>query len=227
MVNFKSAKLSVSEENYLKAVYQLSRGATESVSTNEIAASVNTRAASVTDMMKKLASKELVSYEKYRGVRLSKTGIQHATKLIRRHRLWEVFLVEKLNFSWDQVHDVAEQLEHIESDLLIERLDEHLDFPRFDPHGDPIPNNEGRFTFRHQVPLSSMNIGQRGIIVGVAKHPADFLSYLDQEGLTLGKNVQVVSKLEFDNSTRVRIENETTPKLLSGQVCQNLLIKPS
>ena len=138
---------STAEENYLKAIFKITEKEGKTATTNAIAAALNTTAASVTDMLKRLAEKDLINYEKYRGVQLSSGGEQIATILIRKHRLWEVFLVNKLGFAWDEVHELAEQLEHIQGEALVERLDEYLGRPQFDPHGDPIPDAEGRWTY--------------------------------------------------------------------------------
>src|SRR5690606_2378300 len=142
-----------------------------------------TKASSVTDMLKKLSDKQLVNYVKYQGVTLTKEGKKTAAKIIRKHRLWEVLLVEKLDFSWDEVHEVAEQLEHIDSDQLIDRLDKHLNFPKFDPHGDPIPSRDGDFPERKKVLLSSLNTGDSGICVGVKDTSTSFLKFLDKNGI--------------------------------------------
>jgi len=151
-------QLTHTEENYLKAIYKANQSSKEAVSTNSIAQEMKTSPASVTDMMKKLANKELIIYEKYRGAKLSASGSKTATSLIRKHRLWETFLVQKLGFSWEEVHEIAEELEHINSDKLINRMDEYLGYPKYDPHGDPIPNAEGKFTLREQIGISSRQI---------------------------------------------------------------------
>src|SRR5580693_6558937 len=150
------------EENYLKAIYHLSLQS-ESVSTNQIAASLNTKAASVTDMLKKLADKELINYTKYQGVTLTPQGEKIAVSIIRKHRLWEYFLVEKLNFKWDEVHDVAEELEHISSKELADRLDQFMGYPKYDPHGDPIPDSNGKLKTHELKPVSSLSINSNGI----------------------------------------------------------------
>lgn len=164
------------EENYLKAIYKITQNtADQTVNTKAIADELGTTSASVTDMIKKLTDKSLLSYEKYYGVSLTKEGQKMAIKLLRKHRLWEVFLHDKLGFNWDEVHDVAEQLEHIQSLLLIERLDAFLDYPKFDPHGDPIPNENGNFTYRNQVSLSSIKeSGKQLIMLGVKRHHSEF-----------------------------------------------------
>ncbi|MGB5928452.1 MAG: metal-dependent transcriptional regulator, partial [Cyclobacteriaceae bacterium] len=150
---------SLAEENYLKAIYHLSTEDEGNVSTNAISETLNTKPASVSDMLRKLSGKELVSYRKYQGVSLTPSGRKVALQVIRKHRLWEVFLVDKLNFNWDEVHDVAEQLEHIQSPLLIHQLDEFLGHPAYDPHGDPIPDENGGFPEKEQSPLSELTVG--------------------------------------------------------------------
>lgn len=212
------------EENYLKAVYKLSEKDKKSVGTNAISKEMKTTAASVTDMIKKLSEKKLVNYEKYRGVGLTVEGNRHATQLIRKHRLWEVFLVDKLNFSWDQVHDIAEELEHIESNQLIERLDSFLGNPRFDPHGDPIPNAEGKFMLRHQTPLFEMPIQQSCILLGVREHSTPFLEYLNSLQIKLGTELRILEKIQFDHSLKIEI-NQSETTIISAKVGQDLFVK--
>lgn len=195
----------------------------KAASTNAIALKMSTSAASVTDMLKRLAQKGLLHYEKYKGVTLTLEGQGLATALIRKHRLWEVFLVEKLRFSWDEVHEIAEQLEHIRSSKLIERLDEHLGHPSYDPHGDPIPDAEGNFAFRNQVLLSEVKIGEAGVIVGVNEHSTAFLQYLDRIPLKLGSKVKVLEHFSYDDSLRILL-NEEKEVVLSQKVSQNLFI---
>ncbi len=216
--------LTESEENYVKAIFKIAEREKKAVSTTAIAAHLNTSPASVTDMIKKLADKDLVEYERYYGVTLTASGIREATQLIRRHRLWEVFLVEKLRFGWHQVHDIAEQLEHVHSEEMVARLDAFLDYPRFDPHGDPIPNSDGKFTLRTQEALSSFSPGQQGIVLGVKEHDTPFLAYLNQIGIKLGTEIKVLEMTQFDQSQRVMIDKkkETT---LTHAVSQLLLMK--
>jgi DtxR family Mn-dependent transcriptional regulator len=217
--------ISPTEENYLKAIFKISeQSGGNRASTNAIAAAMNTTAASVTDMVKRLSAKGLIHYESHRGVTLTLEGGQIATSLIRNHRLWEVFLVEKLRFSWDEVHDIAEQLEHIKSSLLIRRLDEHLGFPRFDPHGDPIPDADGKFTFRKQSPLADLTLEEQGIVVGVQDHSPAFLQYLDRQNLALGTKVKVLERFEYDESMKV-VVNDASEIILSKKVCQNLFVE--
>ena len=216
--------LSQTEENYLKAIYKISEREEKAASTNAISVEINISAASVTDMLKRLAEKDLVLYKKHKGAVLSKVGTKIAMGLIRRHRLWEVFLVEKLRFSWDEVHEIAEQLEHIHSPTLVERLDEYLGSPKFDPHGDPIPDAEGNFAFRKQVLLTELKIGEKGVIVGVNEHSSPFLQYLDKLSLVLGTTILIIEKFEYDESIKILI-NQEKEQLLSNKVCQNLFVK--
>ncbi|MCB0509446.1 MAG: metal-dependent transcriptional regulator, partial [Bacteroidetes bacterium] len=192
--------LSETEENYLKAVFHICQTEAKTASTNAISARLQTTAASVSDMIKKLSDKDLIAYEKYKGVSLTKEGKQIAIRLIRKHRLWEVFLVEKLGFKWDEVHDVAEQLEHIKSPELIKKLDLFLDFPKFDPHGDPIPDEEGKM---HNLALQKLSLCLEGnvvVLMGVADSSVDFLQYLNQLGLHLGLEIRIGKKFPFDQS---------------------------
>ena len=215
---------SQTEENYLKAIYKITERDNRHAGTNAIAAAMHTAAASVTDMIKKLANKQFIHYEKNKGVILTEDGLQLARKMVRKHRLWETFLYEKLHFAWDEVHDIAEQLEHIQSDELVERLDTLLGHPRFDPHGDPIPDAQGNFTARPQVLLSEMNVGESGILVGVKEDSSIFLKYLDKICLNLGTIVEIAECFEYDGSMRIRI-NHQTEQIISPKVSQNLFIK--
>lgn len=217
--------LTVTEENYLKAIYKLSQQDETAVSTNAIAALLDTSAASVTEMLKRLTDKGYTTYEKYKGVRLREAGEAIATKMLRRHRLWEVFMVDKLRFSWDEVHPIAEQLEHIPSDKLVDRLEEFLKFPKFDPHGDPIPDREGNITHRPQVKLAALGLKQAGIIVGVADHSKAFLRHLEQLGLLLGTEIYLLEKFEYDGALKLQI-NDIHEQVISQKVGQNLYVKP-
>jgi len=218
--------ISTAEENYLKAIFAIAEKEGKTASTNAIAAVLSTTAASVTDMLKRLSDKNLIRYEKYRGVQLTEEGVRLATTLIRKHRLWEVFLVDKLGFAWDEVHALAEQLEHIQGEALVEKLDEFLGFPRFDPHGDPIPDAEGRWTYRHQVPLSTLEVSRRGVITGVDDHSTAFLQFLDRMGLTLGAEVQVIERFDYDGTVRIQVRGKEE-RILSEKVAQNLFVKGS
>lgn len=213
------------EENYLKAIFKISETEGVPVSTNSIAKSLNTSAASVSDMIQKLSKKKLVNYKKHKGVKLSKVGEKLATGLIRKHRLWEVFLMNKLNFAWDEVHDMAEQLEHIKSDELIIRLDEYLDFPKFDPHGDPIPDKNGKITIRKQIPLNELEVKKKGVVVGVQTHTKPFLNYLDKVQIALGSKITILEKQEFDESIKVKIEGRKQAEVLSNKVAKNIYVQ--
>lgn len=214
---------SFSEENYLKAIFHLERSYPNGVSTNALAEEMETKASSVTDMIKKLSEKKLVNYKKYQGVRLSDSGKHTAIQVIRKHRLWEVFLVDKLNFNWDEVHEIAEQLEHIRSEKLTNELDRFLEYPKRDPHGDPIPDSKGKFTVANRLLLSSMQIGDTGICVGVKDSSPEFLQYLDKNNIALGKKLEVKQKEDFDQSMQIEIEGKEIQ--ISSQISGNLFIK--
>lgn len=216
--------LTSTEENYLKAIFKIAEREKKAVSTNAIAKQIGTTAASVTDMLKKLSEKELIHYEKYKGVSLTLTGNKSATHLIRKHRLWEVFLVNKLRFAWHQVHDIAEELEHIDSDELIARLDAFLDYPKFDPHGDPIPNADGRFTLRNQISLSDLPLGQAGIVLGVKESDAEFLKYLTKLNIKLGSEIVITSITEYDRSMKIIIDNKHE-EVITQKVSQSIFMK--
>lgn len=217
--------ISQTEENYLKAIFKISEKTASNASTNAIAQAMDTSAASVTDMIKRLSEKEFINYEKYKGATLSEVGQKIATSLIRKHRLWEVFLVEHLQFSWDEVHEIAEQLEHIKSDELVRRLDDFLAHPKFDPHGDPIPDADGNFTFRKQVLLMDLSIGEEGIVVGVQDTSPQFLQYLDQMKLVLGVEVKLLERFDYDESVKIQVQQQGQQLTLSKKVCQNIYLQ--
>lgn len=196
--------LSLSEENYLKAIYALG-GDDVSVSTRGIAQQLSAKDSSVTDMMKKLAAKGLLDYVKYRGVHLTAEGKKAALVVIRRHRLWEVFLVQKLKFKWDEVHDIAEQLEHIQSKELLNRLDEFLEFPQSDPHGDPIPDKNGDMPQQAQIVLSDAECGRSFKIVRVKDDSSDFLQYLDATGIGIGDSITPIKRISYDDSLQIQL----------------------
>jgi DtxR family Mn-dependent transcriptional regulator len=215
---------SFTEENYLKIIYHLSINNENAVQTNAIAEKMQTKAASVTDMMKKLADKKLVDYTKYQGVKLTAKGNLTAINIVRKHRLWEVFLVDKLNFKWDEVHDIAEELEHINSEILIERLDEFLAFPKNDPHGDPIPDKHGKFEESSFVKMNKMEIGKKGIITGVSEHSSTFLRHLEKLGLTLGRKIEIIDIIDFDGSVELAVEDKKIN--ISREVAKHIMITP-
>ncbi len=214
---------SQSEENYIKAIYHLETTSSKGITTNAIAKSLETKASSVTDMLKKLSEKNLVVYKKYQGVKLSELGVKTAANIVRKHRLWEVFLVEKLNFSWDEVHDVAEQLEHIKSPKLINQIDALLGFPTHDPHGDPIPDKDGNINTIEKSLLSTLSKNEKGICIGVDDSSSEFLQFLDKKGITLGKQITVLEKEDFDDSLSIKIEGKKLS--ISNKIANNLYIK--
>ncbi|MDG3582725.1 MULTISPECIES: metal-dependent transcriptional regulator [Galbibacter] len=217
--------MTLSEEDYIKAIYHLSKDDQKGVSTNAIAMQMDTKASSVTDMIKKLAEKDVVHYKKYQGARLTDKGKTYAAKIIRKHRLWEFFLVEKLNFSWDEVHDIAEELEHIKSEKLVEKLDAFLDYPRIDPHGDPIPDKDGNITKVEKVLLSSAKKGDKGIVVGVKDSSSDFLRYLDKLNIALGEKIIILNKEPFDNSVLIQLNHKEIN--ISSMTANNIFLKIS
>ena len=215
--------MTISEENYIKVIYHLSLVSPKGVNTNAMAGMLDTKASSVTDMLKKLSDKELVSYQKYQGVTLTESGFLSAKMIVRKHRLWEVFLVEKLGFSWDEVHEIAEELEHIKSEALINKLDEFLEFPDFDPHGDPIPNANGVIKKVNKLLLSEAVLNTEYKCVGVKDSSSDFLKYLDKQKIALGSKIKVKEKESFDDTLLVEIDSRELT--LSNKIANNLYVK--
>ena len=212
-----------SEENYLKVIYHLSLVSPKGVNTNAIAGMLETKASSVTDMLKKLSEKDLVLYKKYQGAILTEKGILTAKMIVRKHRLWEVFLVEKLNFTWDEVHEIAEELEHIKSEKLINSLDAFLGFPDFDPHGDPIPNKNGEIKKVQKYLLSDATINVIYKCVGVKDSSPVFLQYLDKQKIALGSTFRVLEKDPFDDILHVEIDNKKIT--ISNKIATNLYLQ--
>jgi len=212
-----------SEENYLKSIFSVFMQTQNNVSTNKIANLLYTSPASVTEMIKKLQDKSLVIYEKYNGVRLSKLGEKKAIAIIRKHRLWETFLVNKLDFSWSEVHEVAEQLEHINSEKLTDKIDQLLNYPKFDPHGDPIPSKNGIFNFQERVSIFEMDINEEGIIMGVSLDNKDFLDYLTRLKISIGTKVKVIEQIKFDQSMKISYDSKT--EHVSKEITENILVK--
>jgi DtxR family Mn-dependent transcriptional regulator len=194
---------SITEENYLKALYMLSSKA-KGLSVSELAAELKLSAPTVTGMLKKLASKKLIHYEKYRSFTLTTKGEAMALQIIRKHRLWELFLVKKLGFRWDEVHEMAEQLEHIQSLTLIERIDQVLGFPKFDPHGDPIPDAKGMLPASRSISLSKAKVGATYKITGVTDHSSSFLNYLESLQIGLAKKIKIAGIVEYDGSVIIQ-----------------------
>jgi DtxR family Mn-dependent transcriptional regulator len=215
--------LTYAEENYLKAIYHLSEGGKKGVSTNDISGEMKTKPASVSDMLRKLGDKAVIEYRKYYGVHITAEGKKLALQTIRKHRLWEVFLVEKLKFSWDEVHEVADELEHIKSRILIQRLDEYLGFPKFDPHGDPIPDEYGDVRSRPRLPLNELDLHSTGQIVAVKDSSAAFLRYLDKVGAYIGARIKITDMVEFDGSIEILVDNKKSI-FMSKDVAGNILV---
>jgi len=215
--------LSLTEENYIKAIFQIGTTPESNVSTNALADSLQTKPATVSDMIKKLSHKKLIFYEKYKGVTLSASGAKEALKIIRKHRLWEVFLVNHLNFKWDQVHEIAEQLEHIKSSELVNRLDDFLGNPTIDPHGDPIPDANGQVQLGPSKLLSEMTSYENGIIVGVKNEDPLLLQHLDKINIRLGLHIEVIEVNDFDQSMQVKLADLGT-LFLSEKITSQILI---
>lgn len=218
------ARLSSTEENYLKAIYKLTEHDVQGASTNAIAEQLQTRAASVTDMLKKLSAKLLIDYKKYQGVTLTTQGRLTALSIIRRHRLWEVFLVQKLNFGWDEIHDIAEELEHVSEPKLIQRLDNYLGNPTTDPHGDLIPSASGELPQTNQILLNKLGIGDRAMVIAVFEHDPKFLQYLDEVNLNLGKQISVLKRVDFDDSMTIAFA-DGRELVVSKQVSSSIFVQ--
>ena len=214
--------VTLSEENYLKAIYHLEKQGVEAVSTNAIAEQMDTKASSVTDMVKKLADKDFANYVKYQGVSLTQLGRLTATSVVRKHRLWETFLVNKLHFSWDEVHDIAEQLEHIKSEKLIDRLNDFLEYPTHDPHGDPIPDKEGNYIKINSKSILDIETGSQGVLTTVKDSSDVFLKYLNKNDLALGDKIKVIDFEPFDDSFTIETKSKTLT--ISKHVAENLYL---
>lgn len=213
---------SISEENYIKAIFHLQQQ-DGFATTNEVANELSTKPASVTDMMKKLKVKKLLHYEPYQGFRLSTEGNKVALDVIRRHRLWEYFLSEKLNFTWDEVHEVAEDLEHVSSKKLVDRLDEFLGFPKFDPHGDPIPDINGNFTVTRVISLQDMAINTKAVVSNIKDQSTEILEVLQHKNICIGTRLEVKKRFGFDNSLEVKIGRQPVITI-SEQLAKNIFV---
>jgi DtxR family Mn-dependent transcriptional regulator len=215
-------KVSSSKENYIKSIFHLQEE-DGIVTTNALARQLDTRAASVTDMLKKLKTQKLIIYEKYRGFKLSPEGKKMALQIVRKHRLWELFLVKKLNFGWEEVHEMAEELEHISSKKLVDRLDEFLGFPKADPHGDPIPDTHGKVLQKKQVSLTDMKLNSAGIVSNISDQSPEMLDLLRHKGLGLGTRVEVKKRFAFDDSVELKVKN--LPAItISGSVAKKVFV---
>ncbi len=214
-----------SEENYIKAIYHLQK-VDGMVTTNELAAELQTKPASITDMMKKLKVKKLLNYQPYQGFRLTADGTKVALGIIRRHRLWEFFLAEKLKFTWDEVHEVAEDLEHVSNKKLIDKLDEYLGFPRVDPHGDPIPDANGKIEISKKICITELAVNTISTVASVSDHSSEILELLEHKKIAIGTKVEVKKKFEFDNSLEIKI-NRRPVITISEQLAKNIFVYTS
>ena len=215
-------KVSSSKENYIKAIFHLPE-LNCIVTTNALARQLETKASSVTDMLKKLKTQKLLLYEKYQGFKLSPDGRKMALQIIRKHRLWELFLVEKLHFGWEEVHEMAEELEHISSKKLVDRLDEFLGFPKVDPHGDPIPDASGKISLKKQVSLTEMKVNMPGVVSNITDQTTEMLELLSHKGLALGTKVEVKKRFSFDNSIELKVKNQPSITV-SENVAKNVFV---
>lgn len=216
--------LSIAEENYIKRLLSLTLDdpEKEGVGTNELAASLLVKPSTVNDMLKKLRQKELIQYEKYGKIYLTPEGEKVGMNILRKHRLWETFLYQKLDFTWDEVHEVAEQLEHIQSEKLVEKLDKFLGFPDFDPHGDPIPNAKGEIQLLAKRMLSDEAVGNKCRMVAVKDNSAVFLNYVIELGLGINNRIEIVSRQDFDESMEILVNGKTAR--VSKKFAQNIYI---
>ncbi|WP_316823555.1 metal-dependent transcriptional regulator [Pedobacter gandavensis] len=218
--------LSYTEENYLKALLKLSFQNEDKpeAGTNEMAAHLGVKPATATDMLKKLKEKDLVNYKKYGKILLTSSGKQQALEILRKHRLWETFLYKKLDFSWDEVHEVAEQLEHIQSTKLVDKLEEFLGFPEFDPHGDPIPKANGEIPMLEKILLSEIKEGEVCQVVAVKDTSTVFLQYLEKLQITIGSPIKVLERVDFDGSMSIQISNQEE-RNVSMKFAESLFVK--
>ncbi len=212
-----------SEENYIKTIFLLEETGKGKILTNAIAERLQTKASSVTDMIKKLQEKGIVAYEKYQGVNLTGAGKKSALELVRKHRLWETFLVSRLKFGWEEVHEIAHQLEHIQSENLVERLDAFLGFPKTDPHGEPIPGRDGKFHISHLLNLSKAVPGEKYILEGVVEPTDTFLLYLNKLELRIGSEFLVNKIEDYDLSMEILVKGKSY--FLSKETTQNIMVK--
>jgi len=213
---------STSEENYIKAIFHL-QSEDGNVTTNELADRLNTKPASVTDMMKKLKTRKLVHYQPYQGFRLTTEGRKVALGIIRRHRLWEYFLAEKLKFNWDEVHEVAEHLEHVSSKKLIDKLDEFLHFPKFDPHGDPIPDMNGKMENSKQLSLAEWPLNKPAVVCQVVNQSPELLDLLHHKKINIGSKLEIKNRFDYDESVEIKIQKQV-PITISGQLAKTIFV---
>jgi DtxR family transcriptional regulator, Mn-dependent transcriptional regulator len=217
-------QLTSSEEDYIMAIYRIFERTGQAVNTNAISAMMKTTPASVTDMIRRLSEKGIINYEKYKGVTLKQKGNSLATQLIRRNRLWKVFLSQKLNFSWDEIQEASDILEHVNSVKMIDELDKFLSYPKYDPHGDPIPDKNGKFVLRSRFPLSEVSANISTVVVGLLNQSPSFLTYLDGQKISLGSKIKILERFEFDRSFSI-ILDEKTKSNISIEIAKNILVR--
>ena len=214
----------LSTEDYLKAIYHVSQSSSGAVATTSIAKQIGAKPSSVTDMFKKLSDQNLVKYQKYQGVSLTNEGVKTALRIVRKHRLWESFLVSHLNFNWDEVHQVAEQLEHIQSETLTNELERFLDYPTHDPHGDPIPNRALFMKTYSKILLTELPVNKEGVCIGVKDNSSGFLRYLDRRQIGIGTTLQVLHREDFDDSLHIQAGKSTL--MITKKTAENIYVKP-
>ena len=214
--------ISLTEENYLKAIFHL-MNTENTVTINELSKFLNVKMPSVNNMMKKFAEKGWVIYESYKPLKITDSGKKQAALVVRKHRLPEMFLVEKMNFGWETVHEIAEQLEHIHSETFFDKMDELLNYPKYDPHGEPIPDKEGNIIAQDLKKLSNCKVGESVVFTAVTITDEDFLNFLNKKKLVLGKEIKVLNIEKFDKSMLVKIQEEEI--VLSNIVCDKILVK--
>ena len=213
-----------STEDDLKAIYHVSQSSSGAVATTSIAKQIGAKPSSVTDMFKKLSDQNLVKYQKYQGVSLTNEGVKTALRIVRKHRLWESFLVSHLNFNWDEVHQVAEQLEHIQSEKLTNELERFLDYPTHDPHGDPIPNRALFMKTYSKILLTELPVNKEGVCIGVKDNSSGFLRYLDRRQIGIGTTLQVLHREDFDDSLHIQAGKSTL--MITKKTAENIYVKP-
>lgn len=218
-------EFTITEENYIKAIYFLSYEfkPNNKIGTKDIATVLKVKPATVTDMLKKLKKKKMISYKKYGEIQLSNTGILYAKQLLRKHRLWETFLYEKLHFNWDEIHEIAEQLEHVQSDALTERLEKFLQYPQYDPHGEPIPDAMGKIPALPNTLLSDINNKKWYTVIAVKDTSPEFLKYLQQISVQIGTKLKLIEKIPYDNSIKLTFSNNRQV-IISGKIAENILV---
>ena len=214
----------LSTEDYLKAIYHVSQSFSGAVATTSIAKQIGAKPSSVTDMFKKLSDQKLVKYQKYQGVSLTNEGVKTALRIVRKHRLWESFLVSHLNFNWDEVHQVAEQLEHIQSEKLTNELERFLNYPTHDPHGDPIPNRALFMKTYSKILLTELPVNKEGVCIGVKDNSSGFLRYLDRRQIGIGTTLQVLHREDFDDSLHIQAGKSTL--MITKKTAENIYVKP-